>query len=67
MRTRAIYVGDVRRDAVLVFELQGSEFVCLANPEVRYDVHTVLADKDWIIFSIDQDEDGVEYVANVCC
>jgi hypothetical protein len=52
---------------VLVFELQGSEFVCLANPEVRYDVHTVLADKDWIIFSIDQDEDGVEYVANVCC
>lgn len=65
MKTRAIYIPDIRFDNMLIFELQGSEFICVTDEEIRYDIQDVIADDDWIIFSIDEDLDSEEYVCNI--
>ncbi len=65
MKTRAIFIPDIRFDTMLIFELRGDKFVCITDNEIRYDLDIVIADNDWIIFSIDEDDDGENYVCNV--
>jgi len=62
MKTRAIYLGDARYDTIPVFELRGNKFVCLTDAELQYDMHIVLADESWIILTLDEAEDGEDYV-----
>ena len=65
MKTRAIYIPDIRFDAMLIFELRGDKFICITDREIQYDLDTIIADNDWIIFSVDRDEEDEEYVYNV--
>ncbi len=65
MKTRAIYTPDMRFDKVLVFELQNNKFICITDEEIRYDIEDVIADSDWMIFSISEDDEGEYYVYNV--
>lgn len=65
MKTRAIYTPDIRFDKVLVFELQGNKFICVTDEEIQYDIEDVIADNDWMIFSIDKDDEDEYYVYNI--
>lgn len=65
VRTRAIYIPDIRFNTMLIFELRGSKFICITDNEIQYDLDIVIADNDWIIFSIDKNDENEDYVYNV--
>ena len=65
MKTRAIYIPDVRFDTMLVFELIGDKFICITDSDIQYNLEDVIADNDWIIFSIDEDDEGEDCVYSV--
>lgn len=56
--TRAIYIGDIRFDDCPVFELDEEDgyFKILGDPEFRYPKETVEADKNFIRFSLNENE-----------
>lgn len=57
MKIRAIYLNDIMiTDSVPVFELHDNKFINVSAPEVRYDVEDVIADDDFMIISILDDE-----------
>lgn len=62
MKTRAIYIPDLRYDKVPIFELNGDKFICIDDTELYYPVDVVISDKDWIIVSIDTDDIRIENV-----
>lgn len=59
LKTRAIYLPDIRCDEIPIFELRGSQFVCTTDEELRYDFDIVLYDKNFIVVSIDTDENEI--------
>lgn len=63
LKTRAIYLPDIKCEEVPIFELRESYFVNINDTEMRYESEIVLCDDDWIIVSIDEDEENK--IANV--
>jgi hypothetical protein len=55
---RAIYIWDVRFPDVPVFELDAEtqKFEMVGDPEFSYDIRTVVADDNWIIFSVSDEQ-----------
>lgn len=62
MKTRAIYMPDIRYTEVKIFELQNDKFICIDIPEINYPIYVVISDNDWMIVSIDTDEDKIETI-----
>ncbi|AJD29231.1 hypothetical protein EJM73_06610 [Clostridium botulinum] len=58
-KIRAIYVGDVRFEQCLVFQLnkETDYFEMLVDKEFRYKKECIEEDADWLIFEVDIDED----------
>ena len=56
--TRAIYIGDIRFDDCPVFELDEEDgyFKILGDPEFQYPKEVVEADKNFIRFSLNENE-----------
>lgn len=64
-KVRAIYIGDVRFDAVMLFEYNKVDdmFIMLDlddvdNSEFRYPSDAILEDDDWLLFQIEEDRKG---------
>lgn len=63
-KVRAIYIGDVRFDAVMLFEYSKVDdmFIMLDlddmdNSGFRYPSDAILEDEDWLLFQIEECED----------
>lgn len=64
MKTRAIYIPDIRFNQMPIFELKGDKFICISDNEVQYDIDDVISDDNFIIVGIDEDEGVVCNVRN---
>lgn len=58
MKTRAIYLPDLRYNKIQIFELKGTNFIGVDDPSFVYPVDTVISDKDWLIVSINTDNEN---------
>jgi hypothetical protein len=56
VKTRAIYIPDIRYDECKVFELKGDRFICITNSRLSYNIDVVLSDNSWIVASIIDDK-----------
>ena len=56
MKTRAIYIPDMRYDECKVFELRGDKFICITDNRLSYNINVILSDDSWIVASIIDDE-----------
>lgn len=62
MKIRAIYIPDLRYDKIPIFELNKDKFINIKDAHLSYPVDIVLSDKDWLIVSVDTDEDKIENI-----
>lgn len=60
IKTRAIYLPDIKcQENMPIFELKGNQFICITDKEWSYDLECIIYDDDWMIISIDTDEDVI--------
>lgn len=57
-KIRAIYIGDVRFDVCLVFELnfETNYFEMIKDNEIKYEKECVYEDSDFLIFEVENDD-----------
>ncbi|MCT4596523.1 MAG: hypothetical protein N4A50_01415 [Vallitalea sp.] len=62
VKTRAIYIGDVRFNECNVFELntETNYFEMLNDREFRYEKEVVEEDDDWLLFEVITDKDELD-------
>lgn len=63
IKIRAIYIGDIEYDNCPVFELkENGWFEMLEDNEFRYKKSVVESDEDWLIFTVDIEEEKVKLI-----